>query len=351
MKFKLLVLIILSVALSSSLYATSIPLDSIGIENLNGKKVILHKLDPKDNFYSIGRKYGVSPKVIMDFNKNAKMAIGAIIKVPTERSIVETTGTPAQQTQAQPAVQQPAATQPAAVQTKPATQPPVVSPPPATQGKPVITQPAPVAANNQAANNANPPAIQQYKVSAGETLYSIAKRFGTTVEDLTKLNNLKSTIMPGQVLQVRTGTPPPPQQPVAQQQDSNGGIPPRNAGSDSLITRRDSTYLAPDSLDRRGTNRYGLFEKNEKGVATYIDDASLDPNKKLILHRTAPIGTVMRLTNPMTGKFVFAKVVGRFTDDQATRDVIVVMTKNVAQSIGAIDKRFQVNISYGTPNE
>ena len=102
---------------------------------------------------------------------------------------------------------------------------------------------------------------------------------------------------------------------------------------------------------RPGTNKYGLFEKAEKGVATWIDDASLDPNKKLILHRSAPIGTVMRITNPMTGKSTFAKVVGRFTDNQATKDVVVVMTKNVAESIGALDKRFHVNISYGTPNE
>jgi hypothetical protein len=39
-------------------------------------------------------------------------------------------------------------------------------------------------------------------------------------------------------------------------------------------------YSLPDNL-RAGANKYGLFEKNEKGVATWIDDASLDPNIKL----------------------------------------------------------------------
>ncbi len=53
----------------------------------------------------------------------------------------------------------------------------------------------------------------------------------------------------------------------------------------------------------------------------------------------------------MNGKSTFAKVVAVFTDNESTKDVIVVMTKNVAESIGAIDKRFHVNISYGTPNE
>ena len=115
-----------------------------------------------------------------------------------------------------------------------------------------------------------------------------------------------------------------------------------------------ATYVAAaDSIanHKAGANKYGLFEKNEKGVATWIDDASLDPNKKLILHRTAPIGTVMRITNPMNNRTTFAKVVGRFTDSESTKDAIIVMTKNVAEALGALDKRFHVNISYGTPNE
>jgi rare lipoprotein A (peptidoglycan hydrolase) len=97
-------------------------------------------------------------------------------------------------------------------------------------------------------------------------------------------------------------------------------------------------------------NRFGIYEKDEKGVATWMDDDGLDPNKMLVLHRTAPIGTVIKITNVMTNRTTYAKVVGRFTDTEQTRDVIIVMTKNVAQSLGALDKRFQVNLSYGTPD-
>jgi len=341
MKLKKLLLSITPLVISSSLYASN-AIDSVGVENLNGKKVILHKLDPKDNYYSIGRKYGVSPKVIQQFNNNASMQIGRIIKVPTDRSIVETVSPNPTATQGQnKPVPQQQVTQP--VQNKPVTQQPVSQPAPATQNKSVTQQPvtAPAIQPEQktaASSTTNGVTVQQYKVSAGETLYAIAKRFGTTVEDLTATNKLTAAIQPGQVLQVRTGVPTPPPAPVAP--------------IDSLMTKRDSTAVVPDSLSRNiATSRYGLFEKNEKGAATYIEDASLDPNKKLILHRTAPIGTVMRITNPMNNKTTFAKVVGRFTDTQATKDVIIVMTKNVAESLGALDKRFHVNISYGTPNE
>jgi hypothetical protein len=70
-----------------------------------------------------------------------------------------------------------------------------------------------------------------------------------------------------------------------------------------------------------------------------------------VLHRTAPLGTVLKITNPMTNRTTFAKVVGRFNDNESTKDVLIVMTKNVADALGGLDKRFFVNISYGSPNE
>jgi hypothetical protein len=157
------------------------------------------------------------------------------------------------------------------------------------------------------------------------------------VEDITNLNGLTSNnIAPGQILFVRANTPPSEAPAVVAKRDSG------------LISSQDSSNAEHHNVN---ANRYGLFEKDEKGVATWMDDDGLDPNKKLVLHRTAPIGTVIKITNIMTNRTTFAKVVGRFTDNEQTKDVIIVMTKNVAQSLGALDKRFQVNLSYGVPNE
>ena len=288
MKFKIL---LFAITLSTIAFAVkaAAPLDSVGIENLNGKKIILHKLDAKDNYYSISRRYNVKPGDIILFNNNAPLVIGNVIKVPTEVAF--------------------------------------------SQSAPkVATQPAP----NTSANT-NAVITQQYKVSAGETLYAIAKRFGSTVEDITAINKLTSTsLSPGQVLMVRSNLPEPePQRPVVKRDET------------TVVLNVDS-----GSTERRaGANKFGLFEKSEKGVATWIDDPSLDSSKKLALHRTAPIGTVIKITNPMSGRTSFAKVVGRINDSEATKDVIVVMTKNVAESIGGLDKRIHVNITYGSPNE
>ena len=311
MKFRILLLVTILLTSTTSLFANSLR-DSIGVENKDGKKIILHKVDPKDNYYSIGRRYKISPKAIIQYNNNATMQIGSIIKVPTDRPFLESSyNTPQKPQPAAPIVVKQHTTPPAAQEQN--TEP---------EQKTVVTS-----------NNAP---TQDYKVSAGETLYSIAKRFGTTVEDITSINGLTSTTLtPGQIIKVRAGQAPAPIAPVTAKPDAT-----------SVVVPADSANAV-----KFNANHYGLYEKDEKGVATWMDDADLDPNKKLVLLRTAPIGTVIKITNPMTNLTTYAKVVGRFTDNDANKDVIIVVTKNVADSLGALDKRFHVSISYGSPNE
>lgn len=341
MKLKILLLIAPLITISVSAFA-GIAKDSIGVENQNGKKVILHKLDPKDNYYSIGRRYKVSPKAIIQFNNNAPLKIGGTIKVPTEVPFDETQSTAAVEP-AKPAVQAPVTQQKPQVQQSvaktPAVQQSVVQQPAPVVQQPVAATPKPAApapAATQPATAVNMDNVQQYKVSAGETIYSIAKRFNTSVEDIRNLNNLGSDdLKADQIIKVRTGMPPE-ERTVAKQD----------------VLKTDSANMPVDSADAKfKANRFGLYEKNEKGVATWIDDTSLDPKKELVLHRTAPIGTVIKITNPMNNHTTYAKVVGRFTDSEATKNVLIVMTKNTADALGALDKRINVNISYGSPNE
>ncbi len=308
MKFKTLLFIILIITTSSTVFAATCR-DSIGVENNNRKKVILHKLDPKDNYYSLGRRYNVSPKDIMAFNNNAPLVIGNVVKIPTNRPFSDNTATP-QAPAAKPAQQQPAVQQTLSVQQSPAPQQQQQS-------------------------------TMDYKVSAGETLYSIAKRFGTTVAAIQQANGMdnSTTLTPGQIIKVPQAAPAPAvQQPVVAKQD--------NTAMSNPVTAADSA-----NASKFNANHFGLYEKDEKGVATWMDSTDLDPNKKLVLHRTAPVGTVIKITNPMTNLTTYAKVVGKFTDNEDNKDVIIVVTKNVAESIGAQDKRFRVTISYGSPNE
>src|SRR5688500_10643730 len=81
---------IFCILLSGSAFAASNLIDSIGVENLNGKQVILHKVEAKETYYSISRLYKIAPKNLIDFNNNHPLTIGAIVKIPTQRGYAVT---------------------------------------------------------------------------------------------------------------------------------------------------------------------------------------------------------------------------------------------------------------------
>ena len=251
LKIKCLATALSFFSLCNPLFAHSLA-DSVGIENQNGKMIILHKLDPKDNYYSIARRYNVHPKDIIDYNNNAKMQIGAIIKVPTDRPFASNT---------------------APVKTA------VVANPP--YNKPAKTTSAEVTTNQPETNQ---PEYTQYKVSPGETLYAISRRFQVKVDDIISWNDLKSNnLNAGQILRIKRGEPQPAPAPVIAAPVQTAQTVMAAPKDNSL--KRDSTSVT--ALDSSGTNRrlpnnrYGLTEKNEKGTAVWIDDPNLDPKKEV----------------------------------------------------------------------
>lgn len=286
--------LIYTICFSLLTLTASAAIDSISVENLNGKKNIVHKVEPKETYYSIARKYYVTPQSVIQFNNNKALQIGTIIRVPTDRDFNEP-----------------------------------------QNAKPVASQNAKIA-------------VVDYKVGPREYLLAIARKFNTTVEDIKALNNLNSNnLAVGQIIKVPYGTSgpeqamtPPPATPVDTPSVETRATP----------SQIDSSRNASERL-KLPPARYGLREVNERGVAVYIADENIDATKMLALHQTAPIGTVVKITNPMTGKSTFAKVVGKFTPNESNKDAIIVITKAAADLIGALDRRFQVSLVYGVPNE
>ncbi len=64
------------------------------------------------------------------------------------------------------------------------------------------------------------------------------------------------------------------------------------------------------------------------------------------LHRTAPVGSVIQVSNPMKKKTVFAKVIAPIPDRAYGDDIIVVLSPSVAKLLGAKDPKFFVEVRY-----
>jgi LysM repeat protein len=289
--------LVLSISFALFIGTASAAIDSVSVENLNGKKNIVHKVEAKETYYSIARKYNVTPQSVIQFNSNKSLQIGAIIRVPTERPFEESK---------------------------------------------IINDD-----NKPESNTSAKIAVIDYKVAPREYLLAIAKKFNTTVEDLKTLNNLSSNNLSiGQIIKVPFGS-------ASSEQLAPPTAPPLEIPkleSKTVSASVDSSMSASERL-KLPVARYGLREVNERGLAIWIEDENLDGTKMLALHQTAPIGTVIKITNPMTGKSTFAKVVGKFTQNESSKDAIIVLTKATADLIGALDKRFQAILIYGVPNE
>ena len=275
--------------MATSPLTVAIAPDSIGNEIVNGQRYVVHKLAPQETYYQLSRIYGVPVKDIMNTNNKKNLRVGDTVRIPRGKTTVEEQS--------------------------------AKNPTPA-QEKVLI----------------DPQDVTEYKVSKSETLYAISRRFGISVEDIKKVNGLTSeNLREGQILKVPNHSLPEPEPKI------------ENIIVQELPKEIQEHQTIDDSMFK--PNKYGIREKKERGVGVWMESLQGDGQTSLALHKSAPIGTILKITNPMNRSVTFAKVVGKFGDNEDTQDAIVVLSKSVATSIGVLDRKFQVEITYGIPLE
>ena len=94
--------------------------------------------------------------------------------------------------------------------------------------------------------------------------------------------------------------------------------------------------------------RFYFNNTTEHGVATWMMEFSSAKKEKFYaLHRSASVGTIIKVVNPMNKRSVFVKVVGQLPDTGDNHDVLIKITQAAARKIGIFESRFRVDISYG----
>lgn len=88
---------------------------------------------------------------------------------------------------------------------------------------------------------------------------------------------------------------------------------------------------------------------NAKGIA-YWQPSHRRSSGKYVLHSTAPINSIIKLYNPMMRRTVDAKVIGRIPKETYRKDVDVVISPAIAESLGALDSRFMVELTFKNNN-
>lgn len=351
----------ISLVLLMPAYTSASPADSVGIRKIGSRSFIIHRVEKGENLYRLSLRYGVQVNDIVSANPGADKSIqvGQDLRIPI-RSIVVTAPVTA----------------------------PVTSP-----VQPKVQKVAQSPATGRI----------EHTVRSGETLFSIAGKYGVGVDDIKKWNSLRSNILSiGDKLTLYVDADRATEINELQLKKENNGkkvhIVNRgetlfsiankyNISTDDIINwnrlEDNSIYVGQELVigfrdngeekvvftrelkiddskkedvqvkkkEIEGTNMVKVEDKGEykkvteKGIARVIE-GSEETKKYLALHRTAPIGTIMQVKNEMNDLSVFVRVIGKLPETGDNANILLKISKTAYDRLGAYDNQFPVEITY-----
>lgn len=342
--------------------AYSNPVDSLGVEKRNGKILVQHKVEKGETLYSILKRYDCSEKDFFTtnilFKKGITITPEQIIEIPIKGKeiakktpVVEIITTPAAKKEKNnidengiEIVDIPEATP---KETAPISE--KVNQTDSSKG---------FLAQNDSVKKPTPEKIplkgKTHTVIAGQNLFTVAKLYDVKVWQIREWNGLTNDALKiNQVLMVEkpvnfvakvakkdTLKPKP-----AQIQAPAGDVavkekekPKDQKVINKPITNKPAAATVP--------NAPGGKKFSEQGIAEMID-AGASTNKFLALHRTAPVGTLIKVANQANGQSVWVKVIGKLS---SAGDVVIKISPKAFEKLSPKDKRIRADLSYSVNN-
>lgn len=273
--------------------------DSTGTISKKGQKYVVHKVEKGETFYSISKRYHTSVNVVKKANDGLeKLSIGAMLHIP----YTETT--------------------------------------------------TPKKAEFQ----------NIHVVGPHETLYSISRKYGVLLSDLKKWNDLTSSaISPGNKLIIKTERPSSVhnEKSVMKTHEVSAGETLYSIARKyevSVADIRESNDLTPTSTISIGqkiaipeTHRVPNEVKKEetltsnKAMIKVGDNKVFSKNRAQCLHMTAPKGTIVKVVHDANTTPIYLLVVGNIEDQNSHAALII--NKKAQERIGFSEKITYARVS------
>ncbi len=332
------------VSLLAVLASFANPADSVRAEQRDEGLFIIHEVEDDETLYSIAKRYGGSVLNIIKHNQivDNRIEIGQTLSVLVEKD-------------------------------------------------------APVQANTSIMKHQSVTGI--HLVEAGETLYSISKKYDLKLKELRKWNGLTNNdISPGMLLKVdeaaridktdikdsidiATVNNVEPDSTIQVEADPFEGFEDylvQTGETLSTIASKigvridslklwnglDSDYLKigqqlffrinenveseeinrPKEKQRTQIDENGFERIYEEGVASVIQ--SIKSTKYLALHRSLPIGTNLEVRNLMNNQIVHVKVIGKLPNTGLNKNILLRLSQSAYDQLGILDSKSRVEVSY-----
>ncbi len=289
----------------------------------------LHKVEPGETLFGISKKYNVSVGDILAWNKlrGSDLSVGQSLVI---QGVEEDS--------------------PSKSNTEIAASKPIVAPsaPVESKTEEIKTVIPEKASNSSVKSSEISPAINAsangmgsnlpgnwitHVVDQGETLFSITKKYEANMEDIKAWNALTSNnIAVGQKLKV--GREQTSSVPVV---TSTVPIIVNNEKTNATLTTPNTAASAGENLAYKNIKQTGLAE---------VIEGTGNHKKYLVLHRDAPVGTIMRVRNEENDITIFARVVGALPETGDNNRLVIKLSKAAFDQLRAVNARFPVEISY-----
>jgi LysM repeat protein len=219
-----------------------------------------------------------------------------------------------------------------------------------------------------------------HMITSGETLSGIAKKYKVSIADVQKNNTgilIKDKIKSGQILLIpaRSVTLPPTSVLIASKKNAASTTNLREKWH--LVKEHESLYkiaamnnIHIDSLKKWNqlpdneikTNRKlivgytshteepyvpseGTNVAKESGMGEMIGGTN-NNELKLALHRKLPAGSYVKVFNEGNGASVVVKIIGKIPNIDSDEKIIIKLSQAACRSIGMVNERFPVTITY-----
>lgn len=324
------------------------------------KNYTVHEVNSGETLYSISKKYNVTIADI--FKSNPVMPADSIIKEGMLLKIPKFSSVPAIAETVETAVNVPfnpypfsnkkpvavAETKPVVMaEQKPVTKPAIDAPVKPTKAvaaadKPPVKTPEPVVVPKVEVKEKG---VVVHEVSEGQTLYAIARKYGVAVEEIREWNNLAdySVQMGAQLVIYPDGKPEPEPEPVAAEtKPAPKPLPAPVKAEIPVNTLQDMLYQ--HYLDAKA--RKGNPSVDKVTISWLKSDAGKSTSNYFALHKTAPNGTIIKITNLVTKKYVFVKVIGKLPETADNKSVTMRVSMSAKKELQLNDDKAYVETTY-----
>ncbi len=283
--------------------------DSLGIERQGDKVFVIHKVQAQQTLYSLSRRYKTTVSEINKANPilASGLQIGQTLKIPFGGDVI-----------------------------------------------------SPDAAVTKRTDELS------HTVKAGETLFAIARKYDVQVSDIKTWNGLTSNALDlGQKLLIKKEVlvaivENATEEALEDKANEEGvaNVPKTVSVPDSIKVSKvpfqkeeqEEGMGVPDPMNNEemGETSYSgtPFQPiKAEGLAEVIDEA--EPSSKFFaLHRTAKVGTVIKVKNLMNDLTVYVRVIGTIPETSENENIILKLNQRAYDHLKAIDKRFRVQLNY-----